>query len=102
MARIFRRAANKVKNSRDGHVSLGLLIFDEKVVYENFQKAAIAKADGKLLLLLIYCYMETFVPLCSKNLNKARLRVLLFRRFMFSLQKIHYYSTATEGQSLVL
>ena len=47
MARIFRRAANKVKNSRDGHVSLGLLIFDEKVVYENFQKAAIAKADGK-------------------------------------------------------
>lgn len=48
MARIFRRAANKVKNSRDGHVSLGLLIFDEKVVYENFQKAAIAKADGKL------------------------------------------------------
>ena len=102
---MFRRAANKVKNSRDGHVSLGLLIFDEKVVYENFQKAAIAKANGKLiLLLLIYCYMETFVPLCSKNLNQARLRVLLFRRFMFSLQKIHYCSTATEGQmqSLIL
>lgn len=47
MARIFRRAANKVKNSRDGHVSLGLLIFDEKVVYENFQKVVMAKADGK-------------------------------------------------------
>lgn len=51
MARIFRRAANKVKNSRDGHVSLGLLIFDEKVVYENFQKAAIAKADASMAML---------------------------------------------------
>ena len=47
MARIFRRAANKVKNSRDGHGSLGLLIFDEKVVYETFQKVVIAKADGE-------------------------------------------------------
>lgn len=47
MARIFRRAANKVINSRDGHGSLGLLIFDEKVVYESFQKLIIAKADGK-------------------------------------------------------
>ena len=48
MARIFRRAANKVKNSRDGHGSLGLLIFDEKVVYETFQKVVLAKADGEL------------------------------------------------------
>ena len=62
MARIFRRAANKVKNSRDGHVSLGLLIFDEKLVYENFQKVVISKADGKLLQ-YIYCYMQTFVRL---------------------------------------
>ena len=50
MARIFRRAANKVINSRDGHGSLGLLIFDEKVVYESFQKLIIAKADGKFHL----------------------------------------------------
>lgn len=49
MARIFRRAANKVKNSRDGHGSLGLLIFDEKVVYETFQKVVMVKADGELL-----------------------------------------------------
>ena len=48
MAKIFRRAANKVKNSRDGHGSLGLLIFDEKVVYETFQKVIMAKADGEL------------------------------------------------------
>ena len=64
MARIFRRAANKVKNSRDGHVSLGLLIFDEKVVYENFQKAAIAKADGKYIVAVtvykIYCLRGNF------------------------------------------
>ncbi|XP_020603065.1 uncharacterized protein LOC110042071 [Orbicella faveolata] len=51
MARIFRRAANKVKNSRDGHVSLGLLIFDEKVVYENFQKVVMAKADASMAML---------------------------------------------------
>lgn len=51
MAKIFRRAANKVKNSRDGHGSLGLLIFDEKVVYETFQKVIMAKADGEL-----FCY----------------------------------------------
>ena len=49
MAKVFRRAANKVKNSRDGHGSLGLLIFDEKVVYETFQKVVIAKADGEFL-----------------------------------------------------
>lgn len=53
MARIFRRAANKVKNSRDGHVSLGLLVFDEKVVYENFQKVVIAKADGRGILYIV-------------------------------------------------
>ena len=47
MAKIFRRAAHKVKNSRDGHGSLGLLIFDEKVVYETLQKVILAKADGK-------------------------------------------------------
>ncbi|RMX51019.1 hypothetical protein pdam_00018443, partial [Pocillopora damicornis] len=51
MARIFRRAANKVINSRDGHGSLGLLIFDEKVVYESFQKLIIAKADASLGML---------------------------------------------------
>lgn len=51
MARIFRRAANKVKNSRDGHGSLGLLIFDEKVVYETFQKVVIAKADASIAML---------------------------------------------------
>ena len=49
MAKIFRRAANKVKNSRDGHGSLGLLICDEKVVYETFHKVVIAKADGEFL-----------------------------------------------------
>ena len=49
MAKVFRRAASKVKNSRDGHGSLGLLIFDEKVVYETFQKVVIAKADGEFL-----------------------------------------------------
>lgn len=54
MARIFRRAANKVKNSRDGHGSLGLLIFDEKVVYESFQKLIIAKADGRFRLTVLF------------------------------------------------
>ena len=49
MAKIFRRAANKVKNCRDGHGSLGLLVFDEKVVCETFQKVVIAKADGEFL-----------------------------------------------------
>ena len=47
MARIFRRAANKVKNSRDGHGSLGLLIFNEKVVFESFQKIVMAQAQGE-------------------------------------------------------
>lgn len=61
MARIFRRAANKVKNSRDGHGSLGLLIFDEKVVYENFQKVAIAKADGERLLYFITVFEDEFL-----------------------------------------
>ncbi|XP_073256655.1 uncharacterized protein [Porites lutea] len=51
MAKIFRRAANKVKNCRDGHGSLGLLIFDEKVVYETFQKVVIAKADASVAML---------------------------------------------------
>lgn len=54
MARIFRRAANKVKNSRDGHGSLGLLIFDEKVVYESFQKLIIAKADGRFRFTVLF------------------------------------------------
>ena len=53
MAKVFRRAASKVKNSRDGHGSLGLLIFDEKVVYETFQKVVIAKADGEFSKLSI-------------------------------------------------
>ena len=51
--KIFRRAANKVKNCRDGHGSLGLLIFDEKVVYETFQKVVIAKTDGEFSKLSI-------------------------------------------------
>ena len=53
MANIFRRAANKVKNCRDRHGSLGLLIFDEKVVYETFQKVVIAKDDGEFFKLSI-------------------------------------------------
>ena len=57
MARIFRRAANKVMNSRDGHESIGLLISDEKVVYENYQKIVMAQVDGeiKLNLLRTWC-----------------------------------------------
>ena len=54
MAKILRRAANKVKNCRDGHGSLGLLIFDEKVVYETFQKVVIAKADGEFSIKVIH------------------------------------------------
>ena len=48
MARIFRRAANKVMNSRDGHESIGLLILDEKVVYESYQKVVMAQMDGEI------------------------------------------------------
>lgn len=59
MAKIFRRAAHKVKNSRDGHVSLGLLIFDEKIVYENFQKFVIAKADGTYINYVLVIYIFT-------------------------------------------
>lgn len=51
MAKIFRRAANKVKNSRDGHGSLGLLIFNEKVVYESFQKIVMAQAQASISML---------------------------------------------------
>lgn len=62
MARIFRRAANKVKNSRDGHGSLGLLIFDEKVVYETLQKVILAKADGEL-----HSEVRNFTTLCGDS-----------------------------------
>ena len=48
MARIIRRAANKVMNSRDGHESIGLLISDEKVVYESYQKIVMAQVDGEI------------------------------------------------------
>ena len=48
MARIFRRAANEVMNSRDGHESIGLLISDEKVVYESYQKVVVAQMDGEV------------------------------------------------------
>ncbi|XP_044179998.1 uncharacterized protein LOC122961451 [Acropora millepora] len=51
MARIFRRAANKVMNSRDGHESIGLLISDEKVVYESYQKVVMAQMDESISLL---------------------------------------------------
>ena len=53
MARIFRRAANKVMNSRDGRESIGLLILDEKVVYESYQKIVMAQADGEIKLNLL-------------------------------------------------
>lgn len=66
MARIFRRAAHKVKNSRDGHGSLGLLIFDEKVVYENFQKVVLAKADGRHVFVLIYSWSSRSYTDCVK------------------------------------
>ena len=48
MARIFRRAANKVMYSRDGHESIGLLISDAKVVYESYQKIVMAQVDGEI------------------------------------------------------
>ncbi|KAK2566811.1 hypothetical protein P5673_009493 [Acropora cervicornis] len=51
MARIFRRAANKMMNSRDGHESIGLLISDEKVVYESYQKIVMAQVDESISLL---------------------------------------------------
>ena len=47
MAKIVRRAAKKVMNCRDGQGLLGLLIFDEKLVYENFTKMVNTKANGK-------------------------------------------------------
>ena len=49
MARIFRRAANKVMNSRDGHEFIGLLISDEKLVYEGYQKVVMAQVDGEII-----------------------------------------------------
>ncbi|XP_067042910.1 uncharacterized protein [Acropora muricata] len=51
MARIFRRAANKVMSSRDGHESIGLLISDEKLVYESYQKIVMAQVDESISLL---------------------------------------------------
>ena len=48
MASIFRRAANKVMNSRDRHESIGLLISDEKVVYKSYQKVVTAQVDGEI------------------------------------------------------
>ena len=56
MARIFRRAANKVINFRDGHESIGLLISDEKVVYESFQKVVMAQMDGEIKLEDRFCF----------------------------------------------
>ena len=56
MARIFRRAANKVINFRDGHESIGLLISDEKVVYESFQKVVMAQMDGEIKLGDRFCF----------------------------------------------
>ena len=38
-----------------------MLIFDEKVVYENFQKVAIAKADGERLLYFITMLEDEFL-----------------------------------------
>ena len=56
MARIFRRAANKVINFRDGHESIGLLISDEKVVYESFQRVVMAQMDGEIKLGDRFCF----------------------------------------------
>ena len=63
MAKIFRRAANKVMNSRDGHESIGLLISDEKVVYESYQKVVMAQVDGEINALELcdrFCFNFNF------------------------------------------
>ena len=65
MARIFRRAANKVINFRDGHESIGLLISDEKVVYESFQKVVMAQMDGEIKLGDRFCFA---LDLCESGL----------------------------------
>ena len=46
MAKNIRRAAKKAINSRGSHGLLGLVIFDEKLVYENFKKAVDSKVNG--------------------------------------------------------
>lgn len=47
MAMIVRRAAKKaIFNAKDGHGLLGLLIFDEKLVFENFRKLVESKENG--------------------------------------------------------
>ena len=67
MARIFRRAANKVINFRDGHESIGLLISDEKVVYESFQKVLLCTRSMRKWLNIqsycIYTIYNTFITL---------------------------------------
>lgn len=83
MARIFRRAANKVINSRDGNGSLGLLIFDEKVVYESFQKLIIAKADGKFHLCWKALFTEYFLHwLTDLGINAWRVDLDRCREFL--------------------
>lgn len=45
MAKRFRRAARKAINARNDHGLLGLVIFDEKLVCENFKKLVNSKAN---------------------------------------------------------
>lgn len=50
MAMIVRRAAKKaIFNAKDGHGLLGLLIFDEKLVFENFRKLVESKENGSYI-----------------------------------------------------
>ena len=63
MPKIFRRAANKVMNARDGHDSIGLLISDEKLVYESYQKVVMAQVDGEIKTLELcdrFCFNFNF------------------------------------------
>ena len=45
MAKRFRRVARKAINARNDHGLLGLVIFDEKLVCENFKKLVNSKAN---------------------------------------------------------
>lgn len=45
MAKNLRRAAKKAMNARGSHGLLGLFIFDEKLVCENYKKLLNSKAN---------------------------------------------------------
>ncbi|XP_031573659.1 uncharacterized protein LOC116307525 [Actinia tenebrosa] len=52
MALMVKRAAKKaIFNAKDGHGLLGLLIFDEKLVFENFRKLVESKENASMSLL---------------------------------------------------